>query len=287
MYKFKTLVGVLFMLLTLTVATAAQGTDSPVVIRLERTPCFGGCPVYSIEIHADGTVTYDGLRFVDVMGEQTSEISTETVDLMLERFEALGFFDWNEKYTEYTVTDLPSAITSVTLDGETHTIERYDGDSSAPIALPYLENWIDIVTWSASWTGKDVSDPYFLENGAPVMTIERQYCYGTCPVYRAALFADGTIVYTGLDYVDHMGVYVWQTRPDRIESLAGWISNFYFDWQDSYEAYYVTDAPTTITSLAWGDNGKRITRYHGDLNAPIGLIDFEDGMDTLINEAMD
>ena len=42
-------------------------TDSPViVITLERTRCRGHCPVYKLTIVEDGTVEYEGIRFVKI-----------------------------------------------------------------------------------------------------------------------------------------------------------------------------------------------------------------------------
>lgn len=34
-------------------------------IQLERTMCFGECPVYKVEILSDGTVNYNGEMFVE------------------------------------------------------------------------------------------------------------------------------------------------------------------------------------------------------------------------------
>ena len=125
---------------------SAQYAPANVAITLERTPCFGACPVYTVTILDDGTVTYTGERFVDVTGTQTSQIDPEIVAQMVQAFEDAGYFDWNETYDTMTITDLPSVITSVTRDGETHRITRYAGDSSAPLALPFLEYWIDEMT---------------------------------------------------------------------------------------------------------------------------------------------
>ena len=44
------------------------------MITLQRTACFGACPVYTVSIYADGTVAYNGERFVEVEGTQTGSI---------------------------------------------------------------------------------------------------------------------------------------------------------------------------------------------------------------------
>jgi hypothetical protein len=56
----------------------------------------------------------------------------------------------------------------------------------------------------------------------------------------------------------------------------------YFDWSESYEKKVMTDQPTVITSVQSSDGFKRIVRYGGDPNAPIGLVQIEDSIDKLI-----
>ena len=68
----------------------AQETNANVAITLERTACFGTCPVYQVSIFEDGTVMYNGENFVDVTGEQTSSIDPETVELMVNAFVEAG-----------------------------------------------------------------------------------------------------------------------------------------------------------------------------------------------------
>ena len=122
-------------------------------ITLERTACFRTCPIYTISIFEDGTVSYKGENFVQVTGEQTSEIAPETVKQMVELFKNSGYFDWKEAYDTQTVSDLSTVITSVTRDGKTHRIVRYTGDTTAPLALPFLEQWIDEMVNTQLWTG--------------------------------------------------------------------------------------------------------------------------------------
>ena len=57
---------------------------SDVVIRLERTACFGECPVYSVAIDGDGNVVYEGAKFVRVVGRQTDRIPASRVAAILD-----------------------------------------------------------------------------------------------------------------------------------------------------------------------------------------------------------
>lgn len=265
---------------------SAQESAANVAITLERTGCRGTCPAYTVTILEDGTVIYNGERSVAITGEQTSEIDPETVAAMVEALANAGYFDWDEAYTEQTVSDLPSVITSVTRDGETHRIERYMGDHSAPLALPFLEQWIDAMTYSAMWTGVQ-PDPAAISNGTdtPIITLQRDQCFGTCPVYSIAIYANGTVVYTGIAHVDHIGVRVFEVETPAIDSIGVRADALgYFGWNDSYEEFVITDQATVITSIRWEDQSKRIVRYDGDPSAPVGLIWVEDIIDLVVAE---
>jgi heat shock protein HslJ len=126
---------------------------SDVTITLERTACHGTCPIYKLAIYGDGTVEYEGIDFVEVEGKQSSNIGANAVSELVGAFVDAGYFDWNDAYNEYYITDMPSAITSITLDGEQKQIEHYAGDESAPEALMKLEELIDSVANSAQWIG--------------------------------------------------------------------------------------------------------------------------------------
>ncbi len=138
-------------------ASCAPGAadQAPVeLITLERAPCFGTCPVYTLSIHGDGTVEYNGLDFVEVTGPQTATIDPAAVQALGDAMAEAGYFDWQDAYLDYQVTDLPYATSSVTLsDGTTKRIEHYYGDSSAPEALTELETLIDETANTQQWIG--------------------------------------------------------------------------------------------------------------------------------------
>jgi Domain of unknown function (DUF6438) len=56
------------------VSRPLQAVPDDFVIGLERTSCFGECPVYSVTIDAKGNVTYDGKKLVRVEGHQNDRI---------------------------------------------------------------------------------------------------------------------------------------------------------------------------------------------------------------------
>ncbi len=270
----------------MTLPASAQEPDAEIAVTLERGACFGSCPIYKVTVYTDGTVVFEGERFVEAEGRQTTTIEPEVVEQLVAGFEAAGYFDWEDEYTEMTVSDLPTIITSVTRNGETKQITRYAGDSKAPAALPYLEAWIDLAAYTGQWTGASPWLDTVMSMNTPVMTLERTPCFGMCPVYSVAVFEDGTAVYLGIRHVAQPGVQVTNVDPDQVELLASQMTDLgYFEWEDEYMWQIVTDQPYTITTLNWDDQSKQITRYDGDPNAPVGLVRFEDRIDRLVDVA--
>ncbi len=137
-------------------ATSARPTtvfSDDISIKLERTPCFGACPIYQLIINGDGTVVYNGTRFVQVVGTAKTTIPREQVKELVAAFDRSNFFSLKD-YTTANITDAPSAITSITVRGQTKTVRHYQGDRSAPQALTDLETQIDKTANSAQWVGK-------------------------------------------------------------------------------------------------------------------------------------
>ena len=61
--------------------TYREGDD--VVITLERTPCFGTCPVYTLAVQGDGTVVYEGKDFVKTKGIMEISIPQAKIDQLV------------------------------------------------------------------------------------------------------------------------------------------------------------------------------------------------------------
>jgi hypothetical protein len=131
---------------------------SDLVITMERTACHGTCPIYKITIEGNGTVIYEGQDFVQVKGKQTASVSPAQIQELVSTFEQAKFFTLSD-YTHEDTTDSPSAVTSITINGKTKTVNHYYGDNSAPQALFDLESKIDEITNSKQWIGSITSSP--------------------------------------------------------------------------------------------------------------------------------
>ena len=125
-----------------------------VIITLERTSCYGICPDYKLTMYGDGRVVYEGKRFVKVTGTQTAQISQDKVEEIVNEFYQTDYFSLRDEYTA-SITDLPTTVTSISIDGKTKKVVDYYG---APEKLNELENKIDEITNSKSWVGKCTFD---------------------------------------------------------------------------------------------------------------------------------
>jgi hypothetical protein len=143
--------------------TPADRSSQPATsaaITLERTACFGGCPVYTISVSPSGEVRFEGRAHVRKLGAATGRVPPERVDALLSELERGGYFTFAERYTPPEpacgryATDSPSAITSVTLRGRTKRVTHDYGCGGAPGALVVLERRIDEALNSGQWTGR-------------------------------------------------------------------------------------------------------------------------------------
>lgn len=135
-------------------------------IGLQRTVCFGTCPVYTLTILGDGTVNYFGSQFVGVEGSREDKVGPDQVAALVNEFLRCRIFDMADSYdggekVEFRdgrylrlsseATDLPSTILSIELGGrKKRVLLRYQ----YPAELGRVANLIDDVTQSKRWTAR-------------------------------------------------------------------------------------------------------------------------------------
>ena len=132
----------------------SQPASPQVALTLERTACFGFCPIYKLTVYGNGKVVYEGKRFVKVTGTRTTTISQTAVRKLIADFQKLNYFKLQDSYTGGH-TDAPSAITSLTIGKKQKIVNHYLASPNAPTQLTELENKIDAVVNSKQWIGTD------------------------------------------------------------------------------------------------------------------------------------
>jgi acetamidase/formamidase len=128
-------------------------------ITLERTACFGTCPIYKLTIASDGSVTFQGQRFTKTTGTAKGKITADDFRQLVSEFEKINYFSLPDRYAPGTpvcpqmITDLPSANTSIKLKGKMKSVSHYHGcgDAGALAKLTALERRIDEVAGTQKW----------------------------------------------------------------------------------------------------------------------------------------
>jgi hypothetical protein len=124
---------------------------SAVDLRLSRTGCSSGCPVYSITIHGDGSIVYAGDHSVSIAGTHNARISAADFAALLERFRKANFLALKDSYRS-EVTDRPTYYLSLNLPGKTKVVADYAGGSvGMPAVVTELEDAVDRAADSARW----------------------------------------------------------------------------------------------------------------------------------------
>lgn len=115
-------------------------------IRLERTMCYGTCPVYNVIVDKEGNVKYDGEMYVYKSGKHQWMISIKKMKLLNKIMEEFRFKSFVYKPENGFITDQPSCITTVKFaDGDSKKIDHYYGDILKDDSLSVLEKKIEII----------------------------------------------------------------------------------------------------------------------------------------------
>ena len=132
-----------------------------ITIQMERIGCFGSCPAYTLAIHGDGRVEYDGKAHVKEIGPREDRMEMEKIKGVALELGKTKFWRIADDYSEEKCkgrycTDMATAVIEVRIDQKSHRVNHYYGCASAPRPLFGVEAAIDKAANVAQWTG-DVS----------------------------------------------------------------------------------------------------------------------------------
>jgi hypothetical protein len=122
---------------------------SNAVARIQRTACFGRCPIYTLTVFEGGRVEYFGKKFTPREGRFESTISPEVIEKLITEAGTYGFFELNNVYDKQAITDLPSTITSVkNAEGMKTVVNRFNGPETLRGFEQYFDNLFNELEWN-------------------------------------------------------------------------------------------------------------------------------------------
>ncbi len=161
------------------VSQAQPKEKTELSLRMERSHCFGTCPVYELNVQPDGKVLFNGIDFTEIKGEVENNLNKEKIEQLVDEIERANFFSLQDLYTgdstncPLEVTDSASVKLQIKLNGNEKTINHYLGcwvsdrpkesslgskDNWHPKVFPQelynLENKIDEIVGTKRWIGE-------------------------------------------------------------------------------------------------------------------------------------
>jgi hypothetical protein len=121
----------------------ALQSDSVLLASIERTPCFGICPVYKITIFQSGYVVMHGKRHVPNIGWFDTHLKPEEVEAIKSYVQQNRIYELQGEYIEPRIADFPTTITELNIDNRYKRI--VNTQPSAPQVLLNWEKFLDSV----------------------------------------------------------------------------------------------------------------------------------------------
>lgn len=126
--------------------------DSKIAIVLQRTGCFGTCPSYTVTIDNSGIV-FEGGGFVVAAGRHTDSVDAADVRTLAKKFIDADFYSMDSEYVA-GVTDNPTYVLSISIDGHEKKVEDYVGSwVGMPEIITELEDEVDALAQTQRWIG--------------------------------------------------------------------------------------------------------------------------------------
>jgi hypothetical protein len=203
---------------------------------IERTPCFGDCPWYSVQVHGDGRVEWEGKHFVARQVKLTGRIEPAAVQMLLDRASEMDFFrravsfdesDQDGSNCKLTLriagqerrADVPRHFWRKNVDGTEYASWQTMRDevdfTRAVDALTESWRWIRTLEDSKEDTGPP---PTAVPEGFSIGLRRRADSYGLD--YSLTIDAAGSGTWQGVGRVREIGERKFQVPPDQMLLLA-------------------------------------------------------------------
>lgn len=141
-----------------TVRRADLSTDDLDVL-VQRSSCFGPCPVYSMVVRGNGSVRFVGQRYTEVVGGIDGTLTDDQLFLIASELDRSNFLSYQPiDGCLQLATDHPSVTLWVKWRGKERKVERYLGcKKEEPDPVPTLSRRIDEIVNTNQWIGDGAS----------------------------------------------------------------------------------------------------------------------------------
>ncbi len=116
-----------------------------VMLRLEKTACYGQCPIFELKLFTDGMVHWHGIHYVDRLGWHETFLEETYRYFLLAQAQKIEFFSMSDVYPTngHYLSDLPNTLLYLN-DGQTE--KSITMNHLIPLSLKnYVEELLEIV----------------------------------------------------------------------------------------------------------------------------------------------
>lgn len=112
-------------------------------VSIEKSGCFGTCPIFKMSINYDGSVKYIGRKYVEYEGVFEGKVRKSTLEEIGNLIDSNKIMEMDSAYVEPKVTDLPTVTTVINYRGEK---KKIVGMIEMPEGLKVLNNYLTTVS---------------------------------------------------------------------------------------------------------------------------------------------
>ncbi len=128
--------------------------DKTLVMTMSRSTCFGTCPDYTVRLYEDGTLEYEGRRFVKMKGSRKKTLDSATVQRVQQALVDSGIQQLEADCCScQESTDNPTVVITMITDTQRKTVDHYHGCTKAPAWLGKLEDRLDSLLGTDEFVG--------------------------------------------------------------------------------------------------------------------------------------
>jgi hypothetical protein len=117
-------------------------------LRVRRTPCYGPCPVYHVQVDSKGRLRAKRLGTGPlVVGRR---LSKDELSGLAKAFHEVGFFEMKSEYPA-DATDAPTTILELRSGGRSKRVAHDASNRAAPRGLIELEKYVEEITGARAY----------------------------------------------------------------------------------------------------------------------------------------
>jgi len=131
--------------------TAIDLSQLEPLVAMEKGPCFGRCPVYSMTVYQNGVASYDGKQYSDLEGLQVKRISNAALAELKSTLESANLFRFQDAYRS-RLPDLQSVKITY------YTEDRYKsiiGKDGRPKPVTEIQQLLEEIVNGGGWEPKN------------------------------------------------------------------------------------------------------------------------------------